>query len=218
MTTEEEDIVIGARDIATLGATSFSDNAVFVATRMVGPSGPPVVTDFNGTLSNLATERIELKVVVNQHLVISAIDDADVVDVELGSGSILGRIEIHGIKFTANGIRAKAVKAPHPRTHFLFGLASDIPIKGGQVLVHVDVHSVLHPLVIHTRDFDSAVATSMNGTHAFTKSSGIVTIVGAAEIELGGPSRTTTSKLMQHIEIAILSIRNESIENEIEHT
>ena len=77
---------------------------------MVGPSGPPVVTNFDSALGNLATERIGLKVVVNQHLVISTIDDTNVVDVELGSGSILGRIEIHGIKFTANSVLTEAVK------------------------------------------------------------------------------------------------------------
>ena len=34
--------------------------------------------------------------------------------------------------------------------------------------VHVDVHSVLHPLIPNARDISGAVATSVNGTMAFT--------------------------------------------------
>ena len=72
LATEEKDVVVSARDVTALGATSLSDDTVFAATGMVGPSGPPVVTNSLSALSNLATKRICLKIIVNQHLVLSA--------------------------------------------------------------------------------------------------------------------------------------------------
>ena len=209
---EEKDLVVAISEVTALGTVEVGNNAVFSRTRIVAPSGPPVITMSDSVLGNLVANSVVLERIEDQHLVIALQRDFEVIDVILRSGSILRREEVHGAKNTVGGVFAEAVQAPLPFGHQLF-----IEIELGHVIVGIDMHAEVHPFVVDARQVAGAIATGVN--RAVARGLGrVLPIVGHVQIDLHGPSAVGTSKVVQHIKVTVLAFGNVGIEFEVVDT
>ena len=185
--TEKEDLVVTIGEVTALSAIEVGDHAIFVSAGSVAPSGPPVVTSGNGFSSDLVTDSVLFERLEEQHLVVALQRNGKVVNIVLRSSRILGREEVHGTENTVSLVFTETVHAPLPSGIQLFGLANHIEIEFSNIVVGIDMHAEVHPLVIDARQIAGAIATSVYG--AVVGSLGrVLTIIGHVHVNLHSPN------------------------------
>ena len=211
---EEKDLVVAISEVTALGTIEVGNNAVFSRTRIVAPSGPPVVTGSNGFSGNLVAHGVLLEGIEDQHLVVALQRDGEVVEVILRGSGILGREEVHGAEDTVGDVLTEAVQAPLPFGIEFFGLAHHIEVKLGNVVVGINMDAEVHPFVVDARQVAGAVATGVN--RAVARSLGrILTVIGFVHVNLHSPSAVAACEVVQHVEVTVLAFRNIGIEFEV---
>ena len=217
---EEEDLVVTIGKVTALSVVEVGNNAVFIATRLVAPSGPPVVTGGNSFSSNLVAYCVLFERFEKQDLVVALQRDVKVVNVILGVSSILGREEVHGAKDAVGDVLTKAVQAPLPFGIEFFRLANHVEVELSNIVVGINMDAEVHPFVVDARQVAGTVATSVHSALAGSLGR-VLTIVGHVHVNLHSPNAVVavvSIKMVQHIEVTIFALRDVGIELEVINT
>ena len=168
----------------------------------------------------MVTHSVLLERIKDKHFLIGLQRHAEVVKVVLGSSGIPGREKVHGTKATVGDILTEAVQTPLPSGIEFLGLANHVEVELSDIVVGIHMNAEVHPLVIDARKVASAVAACMDS--AVTCGRGrVLTVVGHVHVHLNSPDAVVaidTVKVVQHVEIAVLALRDVGIEFKIINT